>query len=824
MPRDTYYQSTGNPTQAEHLPPQALQIQFAHTSSEKPEDARFARVFMRNLLLVSATCLAADWLGDAFRISFPFNVLVVVVAIRGMVNLWQAASIYKPHMLLVLVPILIHFFVPPLFLRAILVSVAAAYVGREFARHYVYLATSFPFDRTEAAKERLEWDEHTLFSSLLVVPFGAAFIFPRFAPLLIVVVAVISFLMVIAAGPINLTQQLATAWYSWCTYNRRDKVAPGVMNSPAGSTNERLGMVVFLVASTTLLLASVGPLAEIVWGSASGIFDSGNIIVGIILTFALIGLPIAVAAGLIALVALPAIIRFAKPATAKPQVNNWQAVTDSIRKSSNPIERESIYIGQVARDGAPLLVPRTVFREHAHILGDSGSGKTARGLIPMAEQLLGDRESSLMVIDLKGDSQEMLSSLNACARRFGTPDQPIPVRHFSTREDHSTFAFNPFQLPCWKHLNLYQRTDVLCGALGLTYGTDYGRGFFSSANASVLHATLRATPDVGSFAELADRIAFVTKSPKAHGLNDGQSDAGNHLRMIADRLAAFKPLNITPERCPNFYTFQQAMDPAQLFRRQEIFYFHLSSTLGPGSSPEIARLAMFMLLTTATLTQKRRQVYLMIDEFQRVAAHNVDTILQIARSMNIGVILANQSMLDLKRDNLVHVVEANCRYRQWYAVSSTEEQQRLSKASGETIDVLHSESVSKQRDGFETRTTTTRGTKQFIAPRLSVNDIKLASDDPRKSIALVTRGAGYSQFGGMPVVVESDFHISEQEFLARKNAPWPKVGTGSFVPADWVEKKAKTTRKPKKRGPVVTEETIGDETNVFETFLADLAE
>ena len=34
------------------------------------------------------------------------------------------------------------------------------------------------------------------------------------------------------------------------------------------------------------------------------------------------------------------------------------------------------------------------------------------------------------------------------------------------------------------------------------------------------------------------------------------------------------------------------------------------------SSPEIARLAMFMLLTTATLTQERRQVYLMIDEFQ----------------------------------------------------------------------------------------------------------------------------------------------------------------------------------------------------------------
>ena len=57
-------------------------------------------------------------------------------------------------------------------------------------------------------------------------------------------------------------------------------------------------------------------------------------------------------------------------------------------------------------------------------------------------------------------------------------------------------------------------------------------------------------------------------------------------------------------------------DPSQFFERQEIFYFHLSATLGPGSSPEIARLAMFMLLTTATLTSQRRQVYLLIDEFQ----------------------------------------------------------------------------------------------------------------------------------------------------------------------------------------------------------------
>ncbi len=110
-----------------------------------------------------------------------------------------------------------------------------------------------------------------------------------------------------------------------------------------------------------------------------------------------------------------------------------------------------------------------------------------------------------------------------------------------------------------------------------------------------------------------------------------------------------------------------------------LFAMHL------GLSPEIARLAMFMLLTTATLTPQRRQVYLMIDEVQRGAAHNVDAILQIARSMNVGLILANQSMLDLKREELIPVIETNCRYRQWYAISSPEEQERLSKGSGEIV-------------------------------------------------------------------------------------------------------------------------------------------
>ncbi len=823
MPRDTYYQSVGNPVQANRLPSQPLQIQFAHNAGNPAEETTFTRTLIRNLYLVSGICLAGDSIGNAFEFPFPLNVVVVVVLIRGMIKLWQVTSGYKPHVALLAVPYALHVMGMPFVMQVALGMTCAAYTGREFARHYVYLATSFPVDRNTAELARDRWNVLTIYSALLVIPVALIVVVPSSVFLCgALLLAAVCFCLVMAMeNSISIVDNLTVAWHSWCSYNRNDEAAPGVLASPAGSASIRLGLIVLLLSQITLLLTARTGVSDLVWGDAPFSLDLMHAFLWTGFVLIVVGIPIAITVLLLFLVALPALCSFSRPKSAESESNDWQAVTETIQKSSNPIERGSLFLGRLACDGSPLLVPRAVFHEHAHILGDSGSGKTARGLIPLAEQLVADGRSSLMVIDLKGDSQEILQSLRVCAARQAAHGNNIRVRHFSTREDYSTFAFNPFQLPCWERLNLFQRTDVLCGALGLTYGTDYGRGYFSSANAAVLHATLQNFPQIGSFAELADRIAFVTSRPKAHGLNDGQTDAGNHVRMIADRLAAFKSLNVTPSHSPDAEVNRQAMDPAQLFANQEIFYFQLSSTLGPGSSPEIARLAMFMLLTTATLTQERRQVYLMIDEFQRVAAHNVDAILQIARSMNIGVILANQSMLDLKRDDLIHVVEANCRYRQWYAVSSPEEQDRLSKASGQTVDVLLNESTSRQQDGFAVRTTTSRGANQFLAPRLSVNDIKLASDDPRKSIALVTRGAGYSQFGGMPVIVESDFHISEQEFLARKNAAWPAVTSGTFVPKDWDPRPTVKTRVRKPKGLVVTEESIGDDSGLFDTFLAD---
>ena len=56
--------------------------------------------------------------------------------------------------------------------------------------------------------------------------------------------------------------------------------------------------------------------------------------------------------------------------------------------------------------------------------------------------------------------------------------------------------------PFWPKFDLLTRTDILCGANGLTYGTDYGASYFSSANAAILHHALKTFPHVNTFTEL----------------------------------------------------------------------------------------------------------------------------------------------------------------------------------------------------------------------------------------------------------------------------------------------------------------------------------
>lgn len=96
------------------------------------------------------------------------------------------------------------------------------------------------------------------------------------------------------------------------------------------------------------------------------------------------------------------------------------------------------------------------------------------------------------------------------------------------------------------------------------------------------------------------------------------------------------------------------------------------------------------------------------------------------------------------------------------------------RAGGETVD-LSRQSGSDHRWGDQGESfSRSQGRHETVGPRLTRNILIKMTDDPSLSVAHVTRGLGYAQFGGFPFLLESTYHISEDQYLSREKLPWPK--------------------------------------------------
>ncbi len=454
--------------------------------------------------------------------------------------------------------------------------------------------------------------------------------------------------------------------------------------------------------------------------------------------------------------------------------DTWDRLVQRIRTSHDDIEQHSLLLGVNAHDDTPVIIPRSILREHAHVLGDSGSGKTSLGLASIITQLIRFGDCSIVVLDMKGDDQALFEGTRIEAKKAG-----LRFRWFTNELNHSSYIFNPLTQQYLGGLSLYQRTDMVATALGLQFGTDYGQSFFSSANAERLYEAYRDQPDVPSFADMRE---LVKKS--SPNLPKDINAAAGHIRACVSRLAECEPLNAYPGNSTKASAVPHAIDMADVFATPQVLYFSLPAAVSSTYGPEVGRLALFALLGAArAANQQRTQVFVVIDEFHRLISHNLDLIFQVARSMDIGLILANQSLADLKTatKDLVPTIRTNTRLKQIFAASDLNEQRALVQGSGETL--YHTRAWSEYLGAMTgVMSVTSVNVSEFISPRLRVNDILLATDHPNQSIVSISRGAGYAQYGGFPFVLTSVHHIDLDEYRRRKCEPWPSESPETLLP------------------------------------------
>ena len=235
----------------------------------------------------------------------------------------------------------------------------------------------------------------------------------------------------------------------------------------------------------------------------------------------------------------------------------WRIAVERMRGSSVAQEaREHVLLGTSLHNDYPILLDRAILNQHGHILGDTGARKTALGIAPLATQLIGLKDSSVVVLDLKGETS-LFHSLWLEAENAG-----LPFRWFSIVTGHSSFVFNPFLQSHWKKLTVAQQSDVLLEAFSLNYGSGYGRSYFTAMNEKVLQQILRQN-DVRSFQQLAE----IFEHAKLYGVECDAEDLrkAEHLSALVRRFATVPALNATPEVHPErAELFQSAIDASGL--------------------------------------------------------------------------------------------------------------------------------------------------------------------------------------------------------------------------------------------------------------------
>ncbi|MBN8600632.1 MAG: TraM recognition domain-containing protein [Planctomycetes bacterium] len=540
-------------------------------------------------------------------------------------------------------------------------------------------------------------------------------------------------------SPQSLVRAFRDRVESFLFYPSAGEISPGLIASPCGNFYLRFAMIGVLAAiaisPTVKLFCKLHAAQGLTWMAFIGLYTAS-------------------------------LTRFLMLFPSSSQVDSsrsWYTMVRSLRSSSNRLERNAIHLGNVAADNSPVLIDRSLCMEHMHILGATGNNKTSVGLAPLIEQLASFDDTSIVIVDLKGDTPELYHAARIAVEEFRRESS---IQYFALENNQLSQVYNPFHSAAWDSLSLLERSDVLCTALGLVYGFEYAKAFFTMGNSTVMTNINAANPGARSFRQLATEVDKILNEENA--MSSEMRKIGLHAIESIRRLSCYDTLNYTSTNPESDEVFQNRIDLAYAFTKPSVFYFKLPSPVSEFGSSVIARFIIQNLLFAGRRVNRKCKVHLVIDEFQRAIGEGIDATLQMARSNDIGLVLANQSMADLwiKSPKVYQAVAGNCAVRRWFSVNSQKDIEELMMLMGTTE--VEKSTVTRGNQGRSVSYTTEH------EPRVRVTDLHAISENSELSILQVSgRGRGYARYSGTPFIAQSEYHISETDYQDRKQMPWP---------------------------------------------------
>lgn len=392
--------------------------------------------------------------------------------------------------------------------------------------------------------------------------------------------------------------------------------------------------------------------------------------------------------------------------------------------------------------------------------------------------IIEEAKAPMVIIDLKGDPA-LFHTMRVEARKNGQE-----FLHFTLEQGKSSYLFNPFQSFQSEHRTLIQLCNLFLDALSLNHGDNYGKSYYSRQARRLLFDALSG---IGSkdgskpknFPDLLQAVELLSNTKL------GRERYRDTFELVATihALTQYKQL-ITSEKQEIREGQRDVIHMPTVIDKRQVVYFWLPAAVESISVREVGKLALFCLLTAAIDRQREGkkpvQTYLVMDEFHKIAGENLKIVLEQARSFGLSVILANQTMSDLKnRDwDLRPTIRANARLQLFFSTTDPMEVKTLSSLSGEELAEYKSETTGVGMLSWnKMQEMTSVSFREELKPRLTTNDIARVSDHPLELLAYVTRGSGYTQFGGIPIPVRTTWPMSKHRYLKRLHWKWPRNGT-----------------------------------------------
>ncbi|AGL01119.1 type IV secretory system conjugative DNA transfer family protein [Desulfoscipio gibsoniae] len=414
----------------------------------------------------------------------------------------------------------------------------------------------------------------------------------------------------------------------------------------------------------------------------------------------------------------------------------------------------------------PVTVSATDMTEHIHILGGSGSGKTAFGVTPICIQAI-KKGAALVVIDFKEDRQ----AIQLLAQEAITNGKRFYIFTLDPREQ--TNIYNP--LATGTPLDKVER---IMTALELVFAGE--AKFYSYVQQATFIPLLKELDRRGVKYTLGD-IHGILHNPGLVFQLTGQNVDENQLKGLTAALTPFADIE-------QINSAQPDIDIGEIMNRGDVVYFDLKSALAPEASSAIGKMiAQDLQYLSAFRSPQSRPAIIAIDEFQNMACQAFRNVISKVRSANYGLLLANQAMGDLLAvgDDFANTIQVNTRTKIIFNADTPADAELFSQYTGTVLQTVmnHSENKTQTQGLFsgwdkgDRRQTVGESSTEIEVPLLHSNMFKKMP--PGKSV-IIRRGklAGLANHAYLISKAEKD---RLEQLPLPEPVPGPRDDRGAFT-------------------------------------------